>query len=83
MYRQLKNRTINGRRNTDRTPHKPEKQQKMIDYAKDKTGINFGNGTFKISSETDLKNLLYAMDQRYYYADIYEENRVANSVRVV
>ena len=61
----------------------PEKQQKLIDYAKDKTGINFGNGTFKVSSETDLKNLLYAMDQRYYYADIYEENRVAKSVRVV
>ena len=60
-----------------------EKQQKLIDYAKDKTGINFENGTFKIGSETDLKNLLYAMDQRYYYADIYEENRVANSVRVV
>ena len=61
----------------------PEKQQKLIDYAKDKTGISFKNGTFKISSETDLKNLLHAMDQRYYYADIYEENRVANSVRVV
>lgn len=61
----------------------PEKQQKLIDYAKDKTGINFENGTFKIGSETDLKNLLYAMDQRYYYADIYEENRVASSVRVV
>ena len=61
----------------------PEKQQKLIDYAKDKIGINFENGTFKISSETDLKNLLYAMDQRYYYADIYEENRIANSVRVV
>ena len=60
-----------------------EKQQELVDYAKDKTGIKFGNGTFKISSETDLKNLLYAMDQRYYYADIYEENRVANSVRVV
>lgn len=60
-----------------------DKQQKLVDYAKDKTGINFENGTFKIGSETDLKNLLYAMDQRYYYADIYEENRVANSVRVV
>lgn len=61
----------------------PEKQQELVDYAKDKTGINFENETFKIGSETDLKNLLYAMDQRYYYADIYEENRVANSVRVV
>ena len=61
----------------------PEKQQKFIAYAKDKTGIKFENGTFKIGSETDLKNLLYAMDERYYRAEIYEENRVANSVRVV
>ena len=61
----------------------PEKQQELVDYAKDKTGINFENGTFKIGSETDLKNLLYAMDQRYYRAEIYEENRVANSVRIV
>ena len=61
----------------------PEKQQELVDYAKDKPGINFENGTFKIGSETDLKNLLYAMDQRYYRADIYEENRIANSVRVV
>jgi hypothetical protein len=36
-----------------------------------------------IKSEADLKNVLYAMDQRYYYADIYEEKRVANSVRIV
>lgn len=61
----------------------PEKQQELVDYAKDKTGINFENGTFKIGSETDLKNLLYAMDQRYYRAEIYEENRIANSVRIV
>ena len=60
-----------------------EKQQELVDYAKDKKGINFENGTFKIDSETDLKNLLYAMDQRYYRAEIYEENRVANSVRIV
>ena len=61
----------------------PEKQQELVDYAKDKAGINFENGTFKIGSEIDLKNLLYAMDQRYYRAEIYEENRVANSVRVI
>ena len=61
----------------------PKKQQELIDYAKGKTGINFENGTFKVGSETDLKNLLYAMDQRYYRAEIYAENRVANSIRVV
>lgn len=38
---------------------------------------------FIVNTETDLKNLLYAMDQRYYYADIYEESRVAHFVRVI
>lgn len=41
------------------------------------------NDAFKVQSETDLKKVLYAMNQRYYYADIYEENRVASAVRVV
>lgn len=61
-----------------------EKKTKLIEYAKDKAGIAISDqGSFRISSETNLKKLLYALDQRYYYADIYEENRVANSVRVV
>jgi hypothetical protein len=61
-----------------------DKKTRLIDYAKEKAGIELNDvGAFNISSETDLKNLLYAMDQRYYYADIYEENRVANSIRVV
>lgn len=60
-----------------------EKQKKLIKYAKEKSGIDIENDAFVIDSEADLKNLLYAMDQRYYYADIYEENRIANSVRIV
>lgn len=59
------------------------KQRKLIAYAKEKSGIDLEGDAFKITSDNDLKNLLYAMDQRYYYADIYEENRIANSVRVV
>jgi hypothetical protein len=60
------------------------KKQQLIEYAKQKAGIDLvDNDTFKITSESDLKNLLYAIDQRYYYADIYEETRVANSIRVV
>lgn len=61
----------------------PEKKTLLITYAKQKAGVEIENDAFKVQSETDLKNVLYAMDQRYYYADIYEENRVANSVRVV
>ncbi|PIE89391.1 MAG: hypothetical protein CR997_11740 [Acidobacteria bacterium] len=61
-----------------------EKMIHLIDYAKEQSGIELTeDGTFKISYEIDLKNLLFAMDQRYYYADVYEENRVANSVRIV
>ncbi len=55
----------------------------LINYAKEKSGIELTDDRFKISSEADLKNLLFAIDQRYYYADVYEENRVANSVRIV
>jgi len=60
-----------------------EKKDQLITYAKEKAGVEIEGDSFVIKSETDLKNVLYAMDQRYYYADIYEENRVANSVRIV
>lgn len=59
------------------------KKDLLIVYAKEKAGVDIENDAFKVQSETDLKKVLYAMDQRYYYADIYEENRVASSVRVI
>jgi hypothetical protein len=59
------------------------KKSQLITYAKEKAGVEVEGDSFVVKSETDLKNVLYAMDQRYYYADIYEENRVANSVRIV
>lgn len=61
-----------------------DKKTRLIEYAKEQSGIELNDaGAFKITCDTDLKNLIYAIDQRYYYADIYEENRVANSVQVV
>lgn len=60
-----------------------EKQDALVEYAKEKSGVGFEEGSFLIDSEKSLKHLLYAMDQRYYRADIYGEDRVANSVRVV
>jgi hypothetical protein len=60
-----------------------EKKTSLVDYARDKTGIEQVDGVFIISSDVQLKNLLYAMDQRYYYSDIYEENRLANSIKIV
>jgi len=60
-----------------------DKKNQLITYAKEKAGVEVEGNSFVVKSETELKNVLYAMDQRYYYADIYEENRVANSVRIV
>ncbi len=61
------------------------KKTQLITYAKEKAEaeVEIEGNSFVVKSETDLKKVLYAMDQRYYYADIYEENRVANSVKVV
>jgi len=59
------------------------KKNKLIICAKEKAGVEIDGDSFVIKSETELKKVLYAMDQRYYYADIYEENRVASSVRIV
>jgi len=58
-------------------------KKKLLAYTKQNTGLSLKGNAFVINSETDLKNLLYAMDQRYYFADIYEEKRLANSVRIV
>lgn len=60
-----------------------QKKQQLVNYAREKAGVELDGDAFKITSDNDLKKLLYAMDERYYYADIYEENRVANSIRVV
>lgn len=60
------------------------KKEMLIQYAKVKAGIDLNDeGKFIVDSEEKLKKLLYAMDERYYRSDIYEENRLANSVKVV
>lgn len=59
----------------------PAKKNQLIAYAKEKAGIDLEGDAFKITSDNDLKNLLYAMDQRYYTADIYGEERIATAFR--
>lgn len=59
----------------------PAKQIKLIKYAKKKSGLKLDEDAFEVKSEVDLKKLLYAIDQRYYYADIYNEERIASSIR--
>ena len=59
------------------------KKEKLMNYAKSKSELNYSDGSFNVRNETDLKKLLYALDQRYYFADIYDEERIASSVRPV
>lgn len=56
-----------------------DKKNKLINYAKDKIDVELEEGRFKIVSDSDLKKVLYALDQRYYTADIYGEERVATA----
>jgi hypothetical protein len=61
-----------------------QKKDQLIEYAKEKAGVELNEqGNFKVNTENNLKKLLFAMDERYYRSDIYEENRLANSIRVV
>jgi len=60
-----------------------EKKELLIEYAKNNANIELIDDKFNIKNENDLKNLLFALDQRYYFADIYEEKRVANSIKIV
>lgn len=58
------------------------KRKLLIKYAKKNAGIDISEDKLEIKNDVDLKNLLYAMDQRYYYADIYEEKRIATATRL-
>jgi hypothetical protein len=61
-----------------------QKKDQLIEYAKEKAGVELNEqGNFKVNTENNLKKLLFAMDERDYRSDIYEENRLANSIRVV
>jgi len=42
--------------------------------------VNFDNGKFSISSEDDLKYVLFGIDERYYTTQLGNEKRLANSV---
>lgn len=43
-------------------------------------GLRFEDGKFLISSDADLKKLIYGIDQRYYTTPIDNEQRIANSI---
>lgn len=57
------------------------KKDDLLRYVKAKAQLQLNDqGNFIIDSEEQLKKLLYALDQRYYRSEIYEEDRLANSV---
>lgn len=61
-----------------------DKKVALVEYVKSQVEeVKIKDGLLVINSENDLKELLYAMDQRYYYADVYREKRLANSIRTV
>lgn len=42
--------------------------------------VNFNEGKFSISSEDDLKYVLFGLDERYYTTKLSKEKRLANSI---
>lgn len=59
------------------------KKEVLHDYAVKNSGVEVADGKFQLTSNEDLKKLIFALDQRYYTAEIYDENRVANSIKVI
>lgn len=62
---------------------KMSKQEKkeIFDYIKDYyPNLSLNNGKAQISSEKDLKNILYGLDERFYTTLITKEKRIANSI---
>ena len=57
-----------------------ESKCEMIGYIKANAGLIFNDNAFVISSEEDLKKLLYGISERYYETPVSRERRIANSV---
>ena len=53
---------------------------RMIEYIKVNADLIFENNAFSISSEDDLKKLLFGISERYYETPISQEKRIANSI---
>lgn len=59
-------------------------KNEFIQYArKYRPSINYVDDKFVVSNEKELKEVLYAMDERYYTTELQEEKRLANSVQTI
>lgn len=67
---------------TDRIAHyTPEQQQQIFNYIHEYCpNVMFNEGRFIISSEDDLKHVLFGIDERYYTTIQSNEKRLANSI---
>lgn len=60
------------------------KKDSLLAYARTDSGLDLNSANnFIIDNELKLRKFLFALDQRFYYSDIYDEKRLANSVIVV
>lgn len=61
--------------------YSPEQKREIFDYIHDYCpDVQFNNGRFLVSSEDDLKYILFGIDERYYTTRYSNEKRLANSV---
>jgi len=61
-----------------------EQKQDVFQYTNDYyPDLKFDGDKFEIKDETDLKNLLYGIEQRYYTTPVTHEKRCASGVRVI
>lgn len=65
----------------------PEDKKGMLsyihEYSEAKLKYDEENGKFEIASDSELKHLLYGIEQRFYTTPFSQERRLANSVRPI
>lgn len=61
-----------------------KERKRLLDYTHDYyPDLEYENGKFSVGNETDMKYLLWGIEQRYYTTPIEKEKRVANSIVVL
>lgn len=61
-----------------------KERKKILEYTNSYyPELNYANGKFEIGNDTDMKFLLWGIEQRYYTTPINNEKRVANSIVVL
>lgn len=64
-------------------PHKQAMISYINDYCKDSLKLDEETGTFEISADSELKMLVYGIEQRFYTTQFGQEKRLANSIQAI